>query len=87
MELGRIRNRLREGIDSGFSAIRDVVGKKFVTEEIYKKRIAICRKELSSENPCCEVFMNRLECAICGCFVEAKAWLENAECKLGKWSE
>ena len=47
-------------------------------EEIREYRLGICRG--------CEFFKPRFEkCGKCGCFMRAKAMLDNAKCPIGKW--
>ena len=60
---------------------KDTSNKKiFVTEEIKKKRLSICKK--------CEhhlEWLNLYRCKTCGCIMDAKVTLVKSECPIGKW--
>lgn len=51
-----------------------------VEAEISAKRLAICLE-------CPELIKMTKQCKKCGCFMEAKTKLPNAECPLGKWGQ
>lgn len=44
----------------------------------FETRMAICRA-------CPELWKHTEQCKKCGCFMNAKARLENAKCPIGKW--
>jgi rRNA maturation endonuclease Nob1 len=46
--------------------------------EVREKRITICKS-------CPELFQPTDTCKKCGCFVNAKTWIKNTTCPLGKW--
>lgn len=50
-----------------------------VGEQVAVERIAIC-------NQCPKLLPTR-QCVECGCFMDAKTKLPNAECPLGKWGQ
>jgi len=52
-------------------------GFKVADEEVYNKRMEICRG--------CDRFENNRFCKECGCFMDLKAKIEVAECPLDKW--
>jgi hypothetical protein len=49
-----------------------------VQDQIHEERMAICLQ-------CPELIKLTKQCKKCGCFMEAKTRLPNAECPLGKW--
>jgi hypothetical protein len=49
-----------------------------VQEKIHDERMAICLQ-------CPELIKMTKQCKKCGCLMEAKTKLPNAECPLGKW--
>ena len=58
------------------------MNKFFVSDEVYKDRIAICKS--------CNKYLSLLgNCKICGCFMKVKARLASMECadKPKKWQK
>jgi tetratricopeptide (TPR) repeat protein len=53
-------------------------GFKTVPAETYQKRLRVCAA--------CEHHTG-LRCKLCGCFTNAKAWMQHEECPIGKWAE
>lgn len=51
-----------------------------VESDIAEERMAICLE-------CPELIKFTKQCKKCGCFMEAKTKLPNAECPLGKWKK
>lgn len=51
-----------------------------VGEEIHKERMSIC-------NQCPELIKATHQCKKCGCFMNLKTKLPNADCPLGKWGK
>jgi primosomal protein N' len=49
----------------------------FVQPEQANQRIAICNT--------CDQLSGIRNCKQCGCFIDAKAKLQNASCPIGKW--
>ncbi len=60
----------------------DLFNKKIgrVTEGMAKERFAICLE-------CPHLIQLTKQCKKCGCMMEAKTKLPNAECPIGKWSQ
>ena len=52
---------------------------KDVTEDVQKKRMGICLE-------CPELIKSTKQCKQCGCFMQLKTGLSNAECPIGKWN-
>lgn len=50
-----------------------------VSEDIASHRMSICKQ-------CPFLFKFTKQCRKCGCFMEAKTKLPNAECPIGKWA-
>lgn len=51
-----------------------------VATDIAKKRFEICKA-------CPQLIKLTSQCKKCGCFMEAKTKLPNAECPIGKWGQ
>lgn len=51
-----------------------------VSSEIKDYRMSIC-------NSCPELINITKQCKKCGCFMELKTMLPNAECPIGKWQK
>jgi len=51
-----------------------------VTDKIAAERFAICLE-------CPELIQLTKQCKKCGCLMESKTKLPNAECPIGKWSQ
>lgn len=51
-----------------------------VSFDVYQERMSIC-------SSCPELIKLTKQCRKCGCFMEAKTKLGNAECPLGKWGQ
>lgn len=54
--------------------------KNWVGSDVAKKRLDICMS-------CPELLKTTIQCKRCGCFMEAKTKLANAECPLEKWGK
>jgi hypothetical protein len=53
-------------------------GFRVASREEYNARMKTCAS--------CDQF-DKLRCYLCGCFIDAKAWLPQEKCPLGKWAE
>lgn len=51
-----------------------------VQGEISEERLSICKQ-------CPELIKLTTQCKKCGCFMNAKTKLPNAECPIGKWGQ
>lgn len=49
-------------------------------KRISEERLKICRS-------CIHIDLARMKCQKCGCFMEYKSLLPNAECPIEKWNE
>lgn len=49
------------------------------SSDVQESRMAICRE--------CEHLTKLKRCRQCGCFMDAKTWLADQECPIGKWNK
>jgi hypothetical protein len=58
-----------------------------ILENFFSKRFKVSEERLKICRTCDKFNQESSKCSECGCFMDYKTLLQNAECPIGKWSK
>jgi len=58
-----------------------------ILENFFSKRFKVSEERLKVCRTCDQFNKENSKCAKCGCFMDYKTLLQNAECPIGKWGK